>query len=279
MKLFKRSLLVVLSLSFLGVASSETPKGYKLVWYDEFVPTVNHQLGQPTPVPGAPDTTKWAYTLKKDNQEELEVYTTSLQNASIVKDAEALDGSALKIQAVKDKKGTLTSARFVTKDKYSFQYGYVECRAKLPYGQGMWPAFWMLGVDIDKVSWPACGEVDIMEAIGKDPGINYGSIHGPGYIGGKLGGKYVLPNGALYKDAYHTFAIEWTPKRVKFFVDAQLYNDFTPKDLPKDSIWSFEHPFYLILQLALGGSWGGNPDETTVFPQSLMVDYVRVYQK
>jgi len=80
-------------------------------------------------------------------------------------------------------------------------------------------------------------------------------------------------------DAYHTFAIEWTPKRVKFFVDGQLYSDFTPKDLPKDSTWAFEHPFYLILQLALGGSWGGNPDDTTVFPQSLMVDYVRVYQK
>ena len=279
MKLSKLSLWVVLNLFILGVANADAPKGYKLVWSDEFTPTVNHKLGQPTPVPGAPDSLKWDYTLKKDNQDELQTYTTSTQNASVVKDKEALDGYALKIQAIKDKKGTLTSARLATKDKYSFQYGYVECRAKLPYGQGMWPAFWMLGTDIDKVSWPACGEVDIMEAIGKDPGINYGSIHGPGYIGGKLGDKYTLPNGELYKDAYHTFAIEWTPKRVKFFMDDKLYANFTPKDLPPDSTWAFEHPFYLILQLALGGSWGENPDDTTVFPQSLMVDYVHVYQK
>jgi len=124
----------------LGAGSTSTvPKGYKLIWSDEF-----------KQAPGtAPDLKKWAYTLQKDNQDEVEVYTTSPQNASIVADPQALDGSALRIQALKDSKGAYTSARIVTKDKFSFQYGYVECRAKLPYGQGMWPAFWTLGTDID----------------------------------------------------------------------------------------------------------------------------------
>jgi beta-glucanase (GH16 family) len=248
--------------------ASAVPKGYKLIWNDEFK----------QPAGSAPDPQKWTYTLQKDNQDEVETYTNSAQNASIVQDPLGLDGSALRIQAIKDAKGTYTSARIVTKGLFTFKYGYVECRAKLPYGQGMWPAFWTLGEDIDKVSWPACGEVDIMEAIGKEPAINHGSIHGPGYTGEKLGSSYILPDGKLYKDAYHTFAMEWTPKYIRFYVDDHPYQTFTSADLPAGGKWVFDHPFYMILQLALGGGWSGNPAATTVFPQSLMVDYVRVYQ-
>src|SRR5581483_5320312 len=188
--------------------------------------------------------------LRKDNQDEVQVYTSTTKNASVIADPLALDGKALRIQAVKEEDGTLTSARISTREKYTFKYGWVECRARLPYGQGMWPAFWMMGDTLGSVWWPDCGEVDVMEAMGKEPAVNHGSVHGPGYTGGKFGGAYTLPDGQAFKDGYHTFAIEWTKDFIKFYVDDSPYKTFTADDL-EGSKWVFDHDFYLILQLAL----------------------------
>jgi beta-glucanase (GH16 family) len=173
-----------------------------------------------------------------------------------------------------------TSARLKTLGKFSQTYGRFEARIKIPYGQGMWPAFWMLGDDIEKVGWPACGEIDIMENIAKEPAIIHGSIHGPGYVGGTgIEAPYTLPGKRRFADDFHVFAIEWDPDSVSFFVDQYRYARRTRADLQPGWKWVFDKPFFLILNLAVGGNWPGNPDSTTVFPQTMLVDYVRAYQR
>ncbi len=170
-----------------------------------------------------------------------------------------------------------TSARLVTQDKLEFTYGRVEARMRLPQGQGIWPALWMLGGDFGEVSWPTSGEVDIMEHIGREPGTVYGTVHGPGYAGASgVGGAFELAAGA-FADDFHTFALEWRPDELQWYVDDELFFTLTPDSLPSDSEWVFDQPFFLLLNLAVGGNWPGNPDETTRFPQTLTVDYLRVY--
>jgi len=174
-----------------------------------------------------------------------------------------------------------TSARLQTLDKASWTYGRVEARIKIPRGQGIWPAFWVLGANSGQVGWPACGEIDIMENAGRDPGTNHGSLHGPGYSGGNdLTALYRLPAGSFFKDDFHVFAVEWEENVVRFYVDDNLYETRTPADsTAKGGRWVFDHPFSIILNLAVGGSFGGVPNATTVFPQTLLVDYVRVYAR
>ena len=145
---------------------------------------------------------------------------------------------------------------------------------KLPYGQGMWPAFWMLGDDFYSVGWPLSGEIDIMEFIGREPLTIHGHIHGPGYSG--AGG----PGAAFHLDeppseAFHHYAVEWEPTELRFFVDGEHYLTLTPDDVNGE--WVYDHPFFLIVNLAVGGRWPGYPDGTTVFPQGLSIDYIRVY--
>ena len=153
-------------------------------------------------------------------------------------------------------------------------------RIKIPYGQGIWPAFWMLGDDIDKAGWPKCGEIDIMENIGKEPAIVHGTIHGPGYNGSNgIGGPFELPAGQRFADEFHVFAVEWEPAAIRFYVDDHLYKTITPSDLPKGTKWVYKHPFFLLLNVAVGGGWPGNPDASTSFPQTMLVDYVRVYRR
>jgi beta-glucanase (GH16 family) len=157
-------------------------------------------------------------------------------------------------------------------------YGRFEARIKIPEGQGLWPAFWMLGDDIDSVSWPQCGEIDIMENIGKEPGTVHGSMHGPGYSGGNaLTASYALPGGAKLGDDFHLYAVEWETGVVRFYLDDTLYETQTPANIPAGTTWVFDQPFFLLLNVAVGGSWPGDPDATTVFPQTMLVDYVRVY--
>lgn len=173
-----------------------------------------------------------------------------------------------------------TSARLITKQKFEQKYGRFEARIKIPKGQGMWGAFWMLGNDIDKAGWAQCGEIDIMENIGREPATAYGTIHGPGYSGAKgVGGSYVLPDKQLFADDFHVYATEWSENKIQFFVDGNLYKTITPKDIPQGSEWVYDHPFFMILNLAVGGPWGGNPDNTTTFPGVMTIDYVRVYKK
>jgi beta-glucanase (GH16 family) len=137
----------------------------------------------------------------------------------------------------------------------------------------------MLGDDIAKVGWPACGEIDIMENIGKEPSIIHGSIHGPEYVGGTgIEAPYTLPGKQRFSDDFHIFAIEWDPDSVSFFVDQDRYVRRTRADLKPGWPWVFNKPYFLILNLAIGGDWPGNPDATTVFPQTMLVDYIRVYE-
>lgn len=170
-----------------------------------------------------------------------------------------------------------TSARLKTQDLHAWTYGRFEARMKLPYGQGIWPAFWMLGADIGGAGWPRAGEIDIMEHIGREANRIYATVHGPGYSGGAGVGHYTtLPAGAV-SDDFHVYAIEWEPEEIRWSVDDVQYFKITPASVP--GTWVYDHPFFLILNLAVGGSWPGYPDESTVFPQFLKVDYVRVYQR
>ncbi|KAA0943319.1 glycoside hydrolase family 16 protein [Streptomyces apricus] len=169
-----------------------------------------------------------------------------------------------------------TSARLNTSGKFTTTYGRVEARLKVPRGQGMWPAFWMLGNDIGSVGWPNSGEIDIMENVGFEPGTVHGTLHGPGYSGsGGIGAGYTLPGGQAFADAFHTFAVDWSPERVTWSVDGTVYQTRTPADLGGRQ-WVFNKPFFLILNLAVGGYWPGDPNGSTPFPSQLVVDEVKV---
>jgi beta-glucanase (GH16 family) len=229
----------------------------------------------------APDSTRWGYDIGGGGwgNNELETYTNRTQNAY-------LDGEGhLVIKLIKERltgpdgiRRDYTSARLLTKDKFAQRYGRFEARLKLPFGQGIWPAFWLLGSNIDGAGWPACGEIDVMENIGKEPTIIHGTLHGPGYSGGNaITGLYTLSDGQRFADDFHTFAIEWEPNAVRFYVDGTVYQTKTPANLPAGGRWVFDHPFFMILNLAIGGNFPGPPDDTTTFPQTMMVDYVRVY--
>lgn len=170
-----------------------------------------------------------------------------------------------------------TSARLKTMDKFEATYGRFEARIRIPRGQGIWPAFWMLGSDIQEVGWPACGEIDIMENIGREPNIVHGTIHGPGYSGANgIGGQITAK--VPYADDFHVYAVEWSENRIEWFVDGELYKTITPADLPAGAKWVFDHDYFILLNVAVGGNWPGSPDETTVFPQEMLIDYVRVTQ-
>jgi beta-glucanase (GH16 family) len=224
------------------------------------------------------DTSHWTPQNKGDGfgNNELEFYTPRTDNAQ-------LDGNgSLAIKVIKESYmgRDYTSARLESKDKFEQKYGRFEIRAKLPFGQGIWPAFWLLGNDISDVSWPQCGEIDIMEFVGKTPSRNYGSLHGPGYSGGNpLGGTYDLPDGAQFKDDFHVFAIEWEENVVRWYVDGNLFETRTPADVPQGHEWVYDHPFFMILNVAVGGAFPGSPDDSTMFPQTMLVDYIRVYSR
>lgn len=245
-------------------ATVDLSQSWKVIWSDEF----NGAAGTPV------DSTKWTFDLGGGGwgNQELEVYTNSTDNVY-------QDGKGnLVIQALKTASGGYTSARIKTQGKFDFTYGKVEARIKIPYGQGLWPAFWMLGNDISKVSWPACGEIDIMENIGKEPAIIHGTVHGPGYSGGNgIGGPTNLPSGR-FADDYHVYGVQWSETSVAFYLDGNKYFEVTPAKLPAGANWVYQHPFFLLLNVAVGGGWPGNPDTTTVFPQQMLVDWVRVSQ-
>jgi beta-glucanase (GH16 family) len=240
---------------------------WKMVWSDEF----NQPDGSGV------DTSKW--TLETGNwgwgNQELQNYTGRLENSYI-------EGGSLVIRANREPSegSQYTSARLKTQDKFTKRFGRFEARIRVPQGQGIWPAFWMLGEDIGSVNWPSCGEIDIMENIGKEPGIVHGTLHGPGYSGSNpIGASYTLPGGRRFADDYHIFAVEWDPDAIRWYVDGSLYQTRTIADLPSGTKWVFDHPFFMLLNVAVGGRWPGNPDSTTVFPQYMRVDYVRVYER
>jgi beta-glucanase (GH16 family) len=159
-------------------------------------------------------------------------------------------------------------------------FGKIEARIRLPYSRGIWSAFWALGLDIATIAWPSCGELDVMENVGSEPSTVHGTVHGPGYSGGNgITAKYELPRGQKFSDDFHTFSAIWTPVLVEFFVDGNRYGHVTPASLPPGRPWVFNQPFFLILNVAVGGDWPGPPDASTVLPQLMIIDYVRVYQQ
>ncbi|MFD4628600.1 family 16 glycosylhydrolase [Streptomyces sp. NPDC058284] len=232
------------------------------------------------PAGSAVDGAKWqTETGDNVNNHERQYYTAGNRNA-------ALDGRGnLVITARKENPGNYqcwygrceyTSARLNTAGRFTQTYGHVEARMKVPRGQGMWPAFWMLGSDIGGVGWPASGEIDVMENVGFEPGTVHGTLHGPGYSGsGGIGAGYTLPGGEAFADKFHTFAVDWSPNKVSWSVDGKVYQTRTPADL-NGNRWVFDKPFFLILNLAVGGYWPGDPNGSTSFPQQLVVDYVHV---
>ncbi len=170
---------------------------------------------------------------------------------------------------------SVTSGRVETNGVFSQAYGRFEARIQLPKGQGMWPAFWLLGENYASVGWPACGEIDIMESRGSAPATVLGSIHGPG--GDSYTEGFNLPGGATFADAFHVFALEWEPGELRWYVDNQLFETQASDLLPASQPWVFDHPFFIILDLAVGGTFGGATSSATTFPQTMVVDYVRVY--
>jgi uncharacterized protein (TIGR03437 family) len=257
-------LTVFLILLVPGAARAQS--AWQLIWSDEF----NGALNSP------PDPAKWTYDLGNDNgwgNGELETYTSLPQNSH-------MDGNGNLVIYVEAGARGYSSARIKTQGLFQVQYGRIEARIKLPFGQGIWPAFWMLGANANTVGWPQCGEVDIMENIGKEPFSNHASVHGPGYSGGSaITAAYTLSNGRRFADDFHTFAVQWSPGALAFYVDGVLYDTVTPSGIPRGSKWVFDGPFFLLLNVAVGGDYPGPPDLTTQFPQSMLVDYVRVYQQ
>ncbi|WP_328448499.1 MULTISPECIES: family 16 glycosylhydrolase [unclassified Amycolatopsis] len=225
------------------------------------------------PAGSAVDGSKWQLeTGDNVNNHERQYYTSGTNNAQ-------LDGQGhLVITAKKENPGNYncwygrceyTSARMNTSGKFSQAYGHFETRMKLPRGQGMWPAFWMLGGG----NWPTDGEIDVMENVGFEPNTVHGTIHGPGYSGsGGIGAAY---NGPNFSDDFHTYAVDWSPNQIKWYVDGNLYQTRTPSDL-NGNRWVYDHNFFIILNLAVGGYWPGDPNSSTTFPQQLVVDYVHV---
>lgn len=248
-----------------------------LIWSDEF---------NGARVPSAPNPQNWIYDTGAGGWGNAELETYCAYGSSTApcdpKNPNAYVGTDgyLHVVARNPSAGVYTSARLKSEGLQSFQYGRLEARVKMPEGQGMWPAFWMLGDNINTVQWPACGEMDIMESVGKTPSINYGSIHGTGFTGTAVGSSYTLPNGKKFGDDFHTFGIVWSPNLIKYYVDSptNVYATYTPASLPKGAVWPFDAgKFFFILNVAVGGDWPGSPDSSTVFPQQMLVDYVRVY--
>jgi beta-glucanase (GH16 family) len=277
---YRRTILfaIVLSLSACAAAQTVRPQSassssqWILTWSDEF----NQPNGSPV------DDSKWVHETGGGGwgNDELEYYTARPQNAY------QQDGN-LVIRVLQERytgadgvTRNYTSARLKTLGKFAQAYGRFEARMKIPRGQGIWPAFWMLGDNFNKVAWPGSGEIDIMENIGREPTHVYGTIHGPGYSGKKsLGASFSLTPPQPFADEFHLYAIEWEPKAIRFYVDDHLYETRTSKDLPSETKWVYDHPFFILLNVAVGGNWPGNPDASSVFPQEMLVDYVRVYRR
>lgn len=237
-------------------------RSWELVWSDDFTGTAGN----------TPDNTKWSFDIGGGGwgNNELQTYTNNANNIK-------LDGNGkLVITAISNPSG-FTSARIKTKGLFSQAYGRFEARIKTPTGPGIWPAFWMLGANIDTKPWPQCGEIDIMEQRGQQPSITHGTLHGPGYSGGNSIGKaYGLTTGRFDTD-YYIYAVEWGENYIDFFVNDFLYQRLTPENVTGE--WVYNQPFFLLLNVAVGGNFVGFPTTGTPFPQSMYVDFVKVYKQ
>ncbi|MCL6266314.1 glycoside hydrolase family 16 protein [Flagellimonas myxillae] len=226
---------------------------------------------------GAPNPSLWNYNIGRGpngdgwGNQELQFYTDRTENVKV-------DNGFLLITAREEsfEGASYTSARLTTQGLFEQAYGRFEARIRLPYGKGIWPAFWLLGNDCDQNIWPQCGEIDVMEYLGDSPTVVFGSVHGPGYSAGEAETKEYELTGDRFDTGFHVFGIEWSPEYINYYVDGDLYNQITPEDVAGE--WVFDHPFYIILNVAVGGTFPGSPNDETTFPQTMLVDYVRVYE-
>ncbi|KJD34065.1 laminarinase [Tamlana nanhaiensis] len=235
-------------------------EGKKLIWEENFDGNAlneahwNFELGN-----GCPNLCGWG-------NNERQIYT---------KTNHKLENGMLTITAnLKD--SVYTSTRITTKNKFQFKYGTIEARAKLPVGQGLWPAFWMLGSNIDTVGWPKCGEIDILEYVGKEPSMVFTSLHTQDSHGETINTKKTKIEGI--EDGFHVYKAHWTETKIEFFIDDKLLYTFAPEALNDETIWPFNQPFYILVNLAIGGNFGGPEVDDTVFPQQYIIDYIKVYK-
>lgn len=259
------SLAIILSIASCDTDETQTVVNFtNLVWQDNF------------DTDGAPDTSKWTYDIGTGmngwGNNELQYYTDRAENVVV-------QNGMLEITAIKESYmgSGYTSARILTKGLFERTYGRFEARIKLPWGQGLWPAFWLLGDDSGgTVIWPQIGEIDIMEYRGQEPTLVHGSVHGPGYsAGNSITKEYELTNDR-FDTGFHVFGIEWGPNYINYYVDDVLYNQITPEDVTGQWVFN-DNTFHIILNMAVGGGYVGPPNNNTVFPQKMYVDYVRVY--
>ena len=247
--------LIILFISSLSVAQ---PKGKKLVWEEQFnakeldLNNWNVELGDGCPNCGWGNNERQLYT--NENQK--------LKNGFLV------------ITAKKEGE-KYTSSRITTKGKKEFQYGYFEARAKLPVGAGIWPAFWMLGANIDTVGWPKCGEIDILEYVGKEPHNVFTSLHTQDSHGNTINTKKTVIE--TIEQGFHLYAIDWNSDKIDFYVDNQLVYRFQP-DNKTEAVWPYNQPFYFLVNMAIGGNFGGPAVDDSIFPQEFKIDYIKVYQ-
>ena len=274
----RRSTICLLTLLAAPALASE----WKLVWADEFEK------------PGAPDSTKWDYEEGFVRNNETQYYTRNrsdnarVEKGTLIIEARREQFKNPRFDPKAQGKGAgrrnrefadYTSASLTTRGKASWTYGRVEVRAKLPDGRGTWPAIWMLGTNLRDVGWPACGEIDIMEFVGHDPGIIHANIHTRKYNHvqktGK-GGRITILDAST---SFHVYALEWDKDHMDFFVDDKKYFTYRNELTGRDA-WPYDQDQYLILNLAIGGEWGGQKGiDDSSFPQRYCIDYVRVYQK
>lgn len=251
----KKITVILLLSSLAGIA--QVKKG-KLVWEENFngksldEKVWNFELGD-----GCPNLCGWG-------NNERQIYT---------KENHRLENGKLIITAKKDG-DKYTSTRITSAGKKEFKYGYIEARAKLPVGHGIWPAFWMLGSNIKQVGWPKAGEIDILEYVGKEPDMVFTSLHTQASHGETINTKKTKFEDI--EEGFHTYAINWTKEKIEFYVDDNLVYTFAPEDKTVDT-WPFDQPFYFIVNVAIGGNFGGPGVDDNIFPQEFVVDYIKVY--
>jgi beta-glucanase (GH16 family) len=264
----------------LAAAPAAHAQTWNLIWSEEF----NGASGT------TPDTTRWTYDVGNNGgwgNGESEVYCAAGSNTAPCSAANPnvfMNGSgSLVIRARRDASGAWTSTRMHTNGKFSAQYGRIEARMRLVAANGLWPAFWMLGTNIASAGWPSCGEMDIMEWVDNyGPSATSSTIHGPGYSGANgIGVQTGFPNGTRVDDAnYHIYGVLWSPNQIQFYRDSitNITRTITSANIPAGTTWAYNHPFFILLNQAVGGNWFAGPDGTTPAVDDMLIDYVRVYQ-
>lgn len=241
-----------------GYITPDAQSGMTLIWADEFDGS-------------AVDDNNWTFETGDHGwgNNELQDYKAGASNTQVA-------NGKLTITAKNEPNIGYTSARMITKDKQEFKYGRIDIRAKMPQGQGIWPALWMLGHNISDVSWPSCGEIDIMELVGHEPNVTHGTIHWSNASGNHTyqGGEKTLPSG-IFADEFHVFTIVWTNTKITWYLDEE---EFHFQNVTSGEMSEFRNEFFFIFNIAVGGNWPGSPDATTVFPQTMEVDYIRIFQ-